>query len=391
MQGLKIPRLGVLLARHDPCPYGRFLLQPEHSPAHPLPARGAESEPRAGGHVDVFPLCRGGFGLPSLRLGERLLGERRALILGFGIQGLFMIGFAWIHTSCLGGIFLASLRHRVQQREPGDHQGGGEMVSPSRSGHGHGRQADRNPPGRYPGGIPPCRGLALAFGWRTSILLVGVITLAFILGGPDRDAPRSPVAGSAIGDALGPASGSPLQPRHRGPFRHGDIRWPAPSFPSSPTWSSSSRTSYLFSSVLAGIYLAVAQAGGIAGRIGWGLVSDYLAGGRRKAILVIIGIIAVVPASSPEPDRAEHPGVLLFLFIGLLGSTTIGYHGVLFGLMGEIVRKEVVGLATGFSLTITFLGIVLFPPLSATWSTAWVPTTGPGICSLSPGLWPWRF
>jgi MFS transporter, ACS family, hexuronate transporter len=31
--------------------------------------------------------------------------------------------------------------------------------------------------------------------------------------------------------------------------------------------------------------------------------------------------------------------------------------------MGEIVRKEVVGLATGFSLTITFLGIVLFPPI----------------------------
>jgi MFS family permease len=48
--------------------------------------------------------------------------------------------------------------------------------------------------------------------------------------------------------------------------------------------------------------------------------------------------------------------------IALLGLTTIGYHGVLFGLMGEIVRKEVVGLATGFSLTITFLGIVLFPP-----------------------------
>ncbi|HEX7372281.1 MAG TPA: MFS transporter, partial [Thermodesulfobacteriota bacterium] len=26
------------------------------------------------------------------------LGERWALILGLGIQGLFMIGFAWIHT-----------------------------------------------------------------------------------------------------------------------------------------------------------------------------------------------------------------------------------------------------------------------------------------------------
>ena len=31
--------------------------------------------------------------------------------------------------------------------------------------------------------------------------------------------------------------------------------------------------------------------------------------------------------------------------------------------MGEVVEKEVVGLATGFSLTITFLGILLFPPL----------------------------
>ena len=61
-----------------------------------------------------------------------------------------------------------------------------------------------------------------------------------------------------------------------------------------------------------------------------------------------------------EPDI---PRALLFLFIGLLGCTAIGYHGVLFGLMGEIVRKEVVGLATGFSLTITFLGIVFFPPL----------------------------
>lgn len=54
---------------------------------------------------------------------------------------------------------------------------------------------------------------------------------------------------------------------------------------------------------------------------------------------------------------------MLLLMLALLGSTTIGYHGVLFGMMGEIVRKEVVGLATGFSLTITFLGIILFPPL----------------------------
>ena len=123
------------------------------------------------------------------------------------------------------------------------------------------------------------------------------------------------------------------------------------------------KTKFLFSSVLAGIYLAILQAGGFAGRIGWGLISDFLAGGRRKVILVIIGVIAVFQLLLLSRIGPEISSWLFFLFVGLLGSTTFGFHGVFFGLIGEIVSKEVVGLATGFSLTITFLGIVLFPPL----------------------------
>ena len=101
----------------------------------------------------------------------------------------------------------------------------------------------------------------------------------------------------------------------------------------------------------------------MAGRIGWGLVSDFIAGGKRKLILVIIGVAAVVQLFLLNRIEVDFSRGLLLLFVVLLGSTTIGYHGVLFGLMGEIVKKEVVGLATGFSLTITFLGIILFPPL----------------------------
>ena len=78
--------------------------------------------------------------------------------------------------------------------------------------------------------------------------------------------------------------------------------------------------------------------------------------------MVLIGIIAAGQFFLLARVGAEIPVFLLLVMIALLGLTTIGYHGVLFGLMGEIVRKEVVGLATGFSLTITFLGIVLFPP-----------------------------
>jgi len=95
-------------------------------------------------------------------------------------------------------------------------------------------------------------------------------------------------------------------------------------------------------------------------------------------ILVIIGIIAILQLLFLGRIGPEIPASLFVLFILLLGSTTIGYHGVLFGLMGEIVRKEVVGLATGFSLTITFLGIVLYPPVFGylvdrlgTYSPAW--------------------
>ena len=42
------------------------------------------------------------------------------------------------------------------------------------------------------------------------------------------------------------------------------------------------KNEYLFSSVMAGIYLAVVQVGGTAGRIGWGLVSDFLVGGGES-------------------------------------------------------------------------------------------------------------
>ncbi|MGE5254067.1 MAG: MFS transporter, partial [Planctomycetaceae bacterium] len=204
--------------------------------------------------------------------------------------------------------------------------------------------------------------VALAFGWRVSVVLASAVTLVSILAvrigiplaPPLQDQPaglrwarlrevlsnRAILAISIMGIFLAGAQLAILT--HLVLFL---------------------KKEYLFSTVLAGFFLALVQGGGIAGRIGWGLVSDFLAGGRRKSILCIIGIIAVVQLFLLGRVGPGIPAGLLVFFIILLGSTTIGYHGVLFGLMGEIVRKEVVGLATGFSLTITFLGIVLYPPL----------------------------
>ena len=289
------------------------------------------------------------------------LGERWALILGLGIQGVFMIGFAWSHTFFLGGILLLLSGIGYSSVNPATTKGVVRWFPLQGRATAMGIKQTGIPLGGILAAfiLPP---LASSYGWRTSIILVGVITLFSIL---------------AVRTGMPPA---PALPRERSGMRWSQLREVLSNrsivalsvmgiFLAGAQLSIIThlvlylKNEYFFSSVLAGIYLAVAQVGGTAGRIGWGLVSDFLARGRRKLIILIIGIIAVIQLFLLSRIDPSISGGLLFLFIGLLGSTTIGYHGVLFGLMGEIVRKEVVGLATGFSLTITFLGIVLFPPI----------------------------
>jgi len=290
-----------------------------------------------------------------------LLGERRALTLGLGIQGVFMIGFAWVHAFFLGGVLLLLSGIGYSSVNPATTKGVMRWFPPQGRATAMGVKQTGIPLGGIlASSVLPA--LALAFGWRVSVTLVSVATLVSILAiracipmaPPLQDQPagtrwaqlrevlsnRSILALSVMGIFLAGAQLAIIT--HLVLFL---------------------KKEYLFSTVLAGLCLAVIQAGGIAGRIGWGLVSDFLARGRRKMILVLIGIIAILQLFILGRIGPDIPGSLLVLFLAILGSTTIGYHGVLFGLMGEIVRKEVVGLATGFSLTITFLGIVLYPPL----------------------------
>lgn len=290
-----------------------------------------------------------------------LLGERRALTLGLGIQGIFMIGFAWVHTFLLGGFLLLLSGIGYSSVNPATTKGVMRWFPPQ----GRATAMGIKQTGIPLGGIlasSTLPALALAFGWRASVILVSAATLVFILAVriwiPPAPCLQKQPAGmqwAQLREVL--SNRSILALSIMGIFLAGAqlaIITHLVLF---------LKKEYLFSTVLAGFFLALVQAGGIAGRIGWGLVSDFLARGRRKSILVIIGIIAVLQLFLLGRIGPEIPASLLVLFIILLGSTTIGYHGVLFGLMGEIVRKEVVGLATGFSLTITFLGIVLYPPI----------------------------
>jgi sugar phosphate permease len=49
-----------------------------------------------------------------------------------------------------------------------------------------------------------------------------------------------------------------------------------------------------YTSYTASQALALTQAGAMVGRVGWGVASDRLFGGRRKIVLIVIGLLSVV-------------------------------------------------------------------------------------------------
>ena len=219
-----------------------------------------------------------------------IFGERRALILGLGIQGLFMTAFASVHSLVYGGIFLALSGVGYSSVNPATTKGVMRWFPPQ----GRATAMGIKQTGIPVGGILAASllpGLALAFGWRAAALLVGFVTLAFIL--PVKiGLPPAPPLQDLKGGVRWAQFREVLSNRGILALSVMGIFMAGAQLAIITHLVLFLKGKFLFSSVLAGICLAVAQAGGIGGRIGWGLISDYLAGGRRKSILMLIGIIA---------------------------------------------------------------------------------------------------
>jgi sugar phosphate permease len=265
------------------------------------------------------------------------LGERRIIIMGLGIQGVFLIGFAGVHSFLLGLFLLLISGIGYSSVNPATTKGVMRWFPPQ----GRATAMGVKQTGIPLGGILAASflpGLALSFGWRLAVVLVGAITLISIwvvrIAMPSTPPSHDQGPGKGWGQLRQVLTNrSMLALSIMGIFTAGaqlSIGTHLVLF---------LKTKFLFSSVLAGFYLAILQAGGFAGRIGWGLISDFLARGRRRVILVIIGGIAVLQLLLLSRIGPEISSWLFFIFIGLLGSTTFGFHGVFFGLIGEIVSK----------------------------------------------------
>jgi len=124
--------------------------------------------------------------------------------------------------------------------------------------------------------------------------------------------------------------------------------------------------------------LALTQIGGMVGRIGWGVVSDRIFGGRRKIVLVLIGFLSAALSLCLGLIPPSTSLIVLGALVFFAGLCMIGYQGVSYALIGELAGRARTGTALGLVITVNSVGAIVGTPLfgylvdaSGSYSTAW--------------------
>jgi sugar phosphate permease len=138
-----------------------------------------------------------------------------------------------------------------------------------------------------------------------------------------------------------------------------------------------------FSPYWASQALALTQGGAMLGRVGWGIVSDRLFGGRRKIVLILIGLLSASLVAFLGLMTADSSRFLLLAILFASGVCLVGYQGVSYALIGEIAGKTKTGAALGLMITINAACATLGTPLfgyivdrTGSYSIAWLLLAG---------------
>ena len=113
--------------------------------------------------------------------------------------------------------------------------------------------------------------------------------------------------------------------------------------------------------VTAGLALSLSQVGGVVGRITWGWVSDRWLGASR--MLTVLAAMMAGCTLITALLQSQMPMLLVLAVLIVFGACATGWNGVF---LAEVARQAPAGqasLATGGTLAITFLGVVVGPPL----------------------------
>lgn len=123
---------------------------------------------------------------------------------------------------------------------------------------------------------------------------------------------------------------------------------------------------------LAGAALAVAQTGGLVGRVFWGVVGDRI--GHTRLVLGLLGIAMAAAAVATVGTSWTFPTFATFCF--LFGLTASGWNGLFLAEVAKLAPRGRVSEATGGVLIASFAGLVVAPPLFGlivAWSGSYVP------------------
>jgi sugar phosphate permease len=195
--------------------------------------------------------------------------------------------------------------------------------------------------------------LVLMFGWRGALAALGILNFffGFLFSVLWRDPPNENAAGAG-GEGLGKPIPAPLKIWSFLPISCGTAIYLVGQMSLITYIPLYLKDAMGFSPYWASQALALTQAGAMLGRIGWGVVSDRLFGGRRKIILIIIGVLSALLITGLSFMTRESPLSLLLLILFLAGICLVGYQGVSYALIGELAGKDRTGTALGMMITI---------------------------------------
>jgi MFS family permease len=116
-----------------------------------------------------------------------------------------------------------------------------------------------------------------------------------------------------------------------------------------------------YSLVAAGAVLSTAQVGGVIGRIVWGYIADRWVAPRR--MLGMLAAIMALCCAATAALQAASPLPLVLALMVVFGASATGWNGIYLAEVARLAPAGQASAATGGSLAVTFLGVVLGPLL----------------------------
>lgn len=135
----------------------------------------------------------------------------------------------------------------------------------------------------------------------------------------------------------------------------------------------------------AGLAFAAFQAGGFAGRVGWGAIADWLIPTAR--LYALLGVLMCIGLSTAAAITADWPLGAICAVTFLIGTGVLGWNGIYLSEIARMAPGGRISETTGGAQFFMFFGPVVVPPLfgllaeTTDYATAYLVIAAATVCS----------